>query len=706
MSSSLIVLQQKRLALASTQAKVFARSRASISKKLCILPAVKPCFISILTSVLASVLVLGCQPDLSVNAVGADSELQGADPAGFTPASPHTVAANKAVLGALPFDNIQDFEDAKRGFIARMPQLKVVDDTGKVIWDRTAYDFIQGEAPNSVNPSLWRQASLNNIDGLFEVTKGVYQLRGFDLANMTVIAGDSGWIIVDPLTTAETAKTALKFLNQTLGERPVSAIVFTHSHMDHFGGALGLFEQTPDDAIDIIAPAGFMHEATSENVMAGTAMSRRAMYMYGKQLPRSSRGHIDSGLGKEPAFGEFGILSPNIVVEQDSAMEIDGVPFEFQIVSGSEAPAEFTFYLPEQQAYCGAELVSKNMHNLYTLRGAKVRDALVWSRAIDDALNAQRDTKVYFGSHHWPIWGQAEVNEFLQKQRDTYKYIHDQSVRMLNAGFTPAEIAEQIQMPPSLSNTFASRGYYGTVKHNAKAVYQAYLGWYDANPVNLDPLPATASAVKYVELMGGADKIIAAANKAVAAGEYRWAAELVNHLVVADPDHNEAKVLLASIYDQLGYQAESAPWRDVYLTAAYELRHGSPEVGIDLASMKQILLQSPVENFMQSMASRVIGPEVFGEEFILNINFTDLDKNYVLELKNSVLHHKLAPKSAEANATLNISHELFVDLIIGKAGVKEVLFSDELAIEGSKLDFISFFSSLDKPKGVFNIVTP
>ncbi|MCK8043461.1 MBL fold metallo-hydrolase [Shewanella sp. 1CM18E] len=654
---------------------------------------------------LTTILLTGCQPDPDLSKVATEVKATEVDALGFTPASSHTASANQAVLSELPFDDVQDFEDAKRGFIASMPELKVVDDTGKVIWDRTAYDFIEGEAPASVNPSLWRQASLNNIDGLFEVTQGVYQLRGFDLANMTAIVGDSGWIIVDPLTTAETAKTALKFLNQTLGERPVSAIVFTHSHMDHFGGALGLFEQAPD-AIDIIAPAGFMHEATSENVMAGTAMSRRAMYMYGKQLPRSVRGHIDSGLGKEPAFGEFGILSPNVVVEHDSAMEIDGVPFEFQIVSGSEAPAEFTFYLPEQQAYCGAELVSKNMHNLYTLRGAKVRDALVWSRAIDDALNAQRDTKVYFGSHHWPIWGQAEVNEFLQKQRDTYKYIHDQSVRMLNAGLTPAEIAEQIQMPPSLSNTFASRGYYGTVKHNAKAVYQAYLGWYDANPVNLDPLPATASAVKYVELMGGADKIITAANKAVAAGEYRWAAELVNHLVVAEPNLNKAKTLLASIYDQLGYQAESAPWRDVYLTAAYELRHGSPEVGIDLASMKQILLQSPVENFMQSMASRVIGPEVFGEEFILNINFTDLDKNYVLELKNSVLHHKLAPKSAMVNATLNISHELFVDLIIGKAGVKEVLFSDELEIEGSKLDLVSFFSSLDKPKGVFNIVTP
>ncbi|MCL1051483.1 MBL fold metallo-hydrolase [Shewanella abyssi] len=657
---------------------------------------------------LAAILLLGCQPSQTGN--------QATDDYGFTPASTHTIDANNALLTELPFADKQDFKDAQRGFIAKMAELIVVDKQGKTIWDRSSYDFIEGDAPNSVNPSLWRQATLNNIDGLFEVTTGVYQLRGFDLANMTVIAGKTGWIVVDPLTTAETAKTAFEFLKQQLGERPISAILFTHSHMDHFGGALGLLENFSldnsalDDSsladIDIIAPAGFMHEATSENVMAGTAMSRRAMYMYGKQLPRSPRGHIDSGLGKEPAFGQFGILSPTTVIAQDSTQLIDGVPFEFQIVSGSEAPAEFTFYLPQQQAYCGAELVSKNMHNLYTLRGAKVRDALTWSSAIDSALNAQRDTQVYFGSHHWPIWGQDAINSFLEKQRDTYKYIHDQSVRMLNAGLTPAEIADAIEMPPELANTFASRGYYGTAKHNAKAVYQAYLGWYDANPINLDPLPAVASAAKYVKLMGGADKVIEQAKLALDAGEYRWAAELINHLVVADDGNERAKELLASSYDQLGYQAESAPWRDVYLSAAYELRHGSPEKGIDLASMKQILLRSPIENFLQSMASRVIGPEAFGEDFELNINFTDLDKNYVLTLKNAVLHHKLTPKSASANATLNISHELFIDLIIGSAGVSDLLFSDDLEIEGSKIDLASFFSKLDKPKGVFNIVTP
>ncbi|ACA88523.1 alkyl/aryl-sulfatase [Shewanella woodyi] len=654
-----------------------------------------------------SVLLVACSPDNKANIAGGEpGEI---DATGFTPASSYTIEANRQQLEKLPFDDTQDFTDANRGFIASLPDLKVSGSKGETIWNNPGYQFIEGEAPASVNPSLWRQASLNNIQGLFEVTKGVYQIRGFDLANMTLIQGKSGWIVVDPLTTAETAAVAIDFVNKQLGEKPVSAIVFTHSHMDHFGGALGLFKGDINAelaGVDIVAPAGFMHEATSENVMAGTAMTRRAMYMYGKRLPRSERGHIDSGLGKEPAFGTFGILAPTLSVETDESHVIDGVKFDFQIVSGSEAPAEFTFYLPEQQAYCGAELVSKTMHNLYTLRGAKVRDALQWSRSIDEAITGQKQAKVYFGSHHWPIWGEEAIGDFLEKQRDTYKYIHDQSVRMLNAGLTPNEIAEQIQMPPSLSNTFSNRGYYGTAKHNAKAVYQAYLGWYDANPVNLDPLPQTRAAVKYVKLMGGADAVLQHGQQAYSAGDYRWAAELLNHLVFAEPDNSAGKALLASTYDQLGYQAESAPWRDVYLSAAYELRHGAPEKGIDLVSMKQVLLRSPVENFLQSMASRVIGPEAFGEEMVLNIHFTDLDTNYVLTLKNAVLNHKKSPKSADASVTLNISHELFIDIIIGSAGASDLLFSDELDIEGSKLDLVSFFGLLDKPKGVFNIVTP
>ncbi|NRD72509.1 MBL fold metallo-hydrolase [Shewanella sp. VB17] len=663
------------------------------------------CRFSLLCAV--SLLLVACTPESSISATEGGVSI--VDAHGFSSASDHTIEVNRQLLNQLPFDDKQDFIDAKRGFIASLPDLKLTSPAGRTIWNTPEYDFIGGESPKSVNPSLWRQASLNNIQGLFEVAKGIYQIRGFDLANMTLIAGKSGWIIVDPLTTAETARAAIDFVNQQLGEKPISAIVFTHSHMDHFGGVLGLFKTAAEaklTTIDIVAPAGFMHEATSENVMAGTAMTRRAMYMYGKRLPRSERGHIDSGLGKEPAFGTFSILAPTISVATDESHIIDGVQFDFQIVSGSEAPAEFTFYLPEQQAYCGAELVSKTMHNLYTLRGAKVRDALQWSRSIDDALTHQKEAKIYFGSHHWPIWGQDAINDFLEKQRDIYKYIHDQSVRMLNAGLTANEIAEQLILPPSLSNTFSIRGYYGTVKHNAKAVYQAYLGWYDANPANLDPLPEENAAIKYVELIGGVDAVLQHAEAAYIKGDYRWTAELLNHAVFADSENKQVKTLLANTYDQLGYQAESAPWRDVYLSAAYELRHGTPDKGMDLASMKQVLLHSPVDNFFQSMASRVIGPDAFGEELLLNIYFTDLNENYVLELKNSVLHHSKATKAADANATLSISHELFIDIIIGSAGAKDMLFSDELTIEGSKLDLVNFFRLLDKPKGVFNIVTP
>ena len=667
----------------------------------------KPILLALSTAGL--ILLQACSPpDINISNQTIDQN-NAVDSAGFTAATEHTITANRALIKTLPFTDTQDFTDAKRGLIASLPSLKLTSENGDIIWEQAAYDFIQGDAPATVNPSLWRQASLNNIQGLFEVTKDVYQIRGFDLANMTVIAGKTGWIIVDPLTTAETAKAALEFVNEQLGKRPLAAIIFTHSHMDHFGGALGLLEGNNDELanIDIVAPAGFMHEATSENVMAGTAMSRRSMYMYGKRLPRSARGHIDSGLGKEPAFGTFSILTPTITVaETGEKLSLDGVDFEFQIVSGSEAPAEFTFYLPQMNAYCGAELVSKTMHNLYTLRGAKVRDALGWSSAIDQALTQQKKANVYFGSHHWPIWGQENIADFLEKQRDTYKYIHDQSVRMLNAGLTPNEIAEQITMPPALASTFATRGYYGTAKHNAKAVYQAYLGWYDANPANLNPLPKAQSANKYIDLMGGSDAVYQHAANAFAKGEYRWVAELLDRLVFTNKSDDKVKALLAKTYDQLGYQAESAPWRDVYLTAAYELRHGEPETGIDLVAMKQILLRSPIENFLQSMAGRIIGPDAFGKEYVVNINFTDLDENYVLTLKNAVLHHKKLPRDRDASVTLNITHTLFIDLVIGSAGVTDVLFSDDLELEGSKFDLVDFLSLFDKPKGVFAIVTP
>lgn len=637
-----------------------------------------------------------------------------ADEHGFSPASSFTKEYQASVIDELPFEDTEDFEQSNRGFIAKIPGLQVKNQQGRVIWDTQAYEFMGSsvdgtDAPASVNPSLWRQAKLNNLHGLYQISENIYQIRGFDLANMTVIQGQTGWIVVDPLTTAETAKVALDFVNEKLGERPVSAILFTHSHIDHFGGALGIVsnDELAQRPIPIVAPAGFMEEATSENVVAGMAMGRRSMFMYGKRLPKSERGHIGSGLGKEPAFGSFGILEPNLTISEPTETHvIDGVDFEFQVVSGSEAPSEFTFYIPKYKAWCGAEMVSRTMHNLYTLRGAKVRDALKWSGYINDAIEYAEKSDLYFGSHHWPIWKSDKIINFLKAQRDTYKYIHDQSVRMLNAGLTPEEIAETLTLPPSLAKNFSNRGYYGTVKHNAKAIYQGYMGWFNGNPAYLDPLPHTVSAEKYIALMGGADQVLSNAQKAFDQGEYRWVAELLNHLVFAEPDNQAARTMLANTYDQLGYQAESGPWRDVYLTGAYELRHGAPEVGVDIAMMKGVLREAPVENFFISMASRLIGPDAFDEDYKINITFTDLNENYVLWIENAVLHHQKADVAGDANATLKVTHELFLNMAIGEAGIKDTLFSDDLEVDGSKLDLVNFFRLFDKPKGIFNIVEP
>ncbi len=647
----------------------------------------------------------------------------GANTNGHIPPTASTARANSEILNQRPFGNRSDFDHARRGLIARDPNLVIQRPDGSRIWDMPAYDFVDADgqnAPASVNPSLWRQAALNNIHGLFEVTKGLYQIRGYDLSNMTIIEGDTGWILVDPLTAKETASKAFLFARQHLGEKPVTAILFTHSHIDHFGGVQGVLEHLSDaerQSLRIVAPAGFEEEATSENIIAGPAMSRRAMYMYGRPLSRDARGHVGTGLGKGPAFGTFGFAEPTDLIHQTGTrLTIDGVAFEFQIVSGSEAPAEFTFYLPEHKAFCGAELVSSTLHNLYTLRGAKVRDARIWSGFIEEARTRFADAEVYFASHHWPLWGRDHIQDFLARQRDTYKFIHDQSVRLMNRGLTPNEIADQLKLPEALNQDFDNQGYYGTVAHNAKAVYQYYMGWYTGNPARLHPLPEADAARRYVEMMGGIERVLATAEADFAAAadmdaeaahrHYRWLAELLNHAVFAAPDHPAAKALLAKVYDQLGYLAESGPWRDAYLTGAYELRHGGPEQGLNPAIMKELLLKTPVERFFDSMAVRLIPEAADGETLSLRITFTDLDESYLLLLENSVLRHRRAAHDAEADAALNLTRPLFVALLIGEAGLKELLFSDDLSVEGSKLDLIGFFSMLDKPDGAFNIVTP
>ena len=631
------------------------------------------------------------------------------DTHGFSAPTQFTADLNSAVEKELPLEDQQDFKDARRGLIASDDNLKVVNPDIGTIWDQTAYTFMESKAPASANPSLWRQARLNNIHGLFEVTKGIYQLRGFDLANMTLIEGKSGWIVVDPLTAKETSARAWDFAMQHLPEKPISAVIFSHSHVDHFGGATGIL--TPEEAaaskIRIVAPMGFMEEAVSENVIAGIAMGRRAQYMYGSRLPRSGRGHIGTGLGKEPAMGSISILEPTeIITRTPEEKIIDGVRFIFQNAPASEAPAELTFYLPDYKLFCGAEIASRCLHNLYTLRGTKVRDALKWTGYINEAIHLFGEAEIYMGVHHWPMWGNDRVIDFLKKQRDVYKYIHDQTVRMANAGLTPREISEELTFPESMRTTFANRGYYGTLSHNAKAVYQFYFGWYDANPANLNPLPPVESGKKYVEFMGGADSVLDKATASFDRGEYRWTAEVLNHLVFAEPGNDKARALLARTYDQLAYQAESGPWRDVYLTAAYELRHGSPEQGYDLTNALDLLEQTPISKFLDSMSVRLNGPKADGKNFTINLVFTDLNQSYVLHVENAVLHHRMAPPDPNANATLNITHAMFLRMALNTAGIKEFVFSDDVKVDGSKLDLIRFFTLLERPEGTFNIVTP
>jgi len=650
---------------------------------------------------------------------------EGADKQGHTAPTPATAKVNQSLLTKLPFANKTDFADATRGLIASDPNLVIKGGNGSTLWDMPVYDFIKyqgetGNAPSSVNPSLWRQASLNNHHGLFKLQDGLYQLRNFDLANMTIIESDNGWIIVDPLTVKETALRALSFAQQHLGKKPIKAIIFTHSHLDHFGGVDGILSTMSEQEkaqLRVIAPKGFMEESMSENLIAGAAMSRRASYMFGKFLSRTERGHVDTGLGKGPAYGTYGIIEPTDIVDYaTNQLDIDGVPIVFQFTPGAEAPAELTFYLPEHKAFCGAENVSKTMHNLYTLRGAKVRDASQWSAFIEQARVQFNEAELYFGSHHWPVWGKDNIQSFMANQRDTYKYIHDQTVRLMNAGHTPNEIAEMLQLPKSLQSTFSNRGYYGTVKHNAKAVYQAYMGWFTANPAMLDPLPEEETATRYIKAMGGADAVVKNASQLFEQAndvavdevtkEYRWIAQLLNQVIFSQPSHEKAKTLLAKTYDQLGYLAESGPWRDFYLTGAYELRHGGPEIGLVPASMKNVLLQTPVHKFLENMEVSLNGPEADGKSLRIKVNFTDLQQQYVLILENSVLRHKEANAETQANTTINITRSLFIDLIIGEAGLKDTLFGDELNIEGSKLDLLSFFSLIEKPKGTFNIVTP
>jgi alkyl sulfatase BDS1-like metallo-beta-lactamase superfamily hydrolase len=642
-----------------------------------------------------TVLIAGCGRDDGVGGATGD-------------AATATREANARVAASLPLDEPQAFEDAARGLIAR-PTGTIVSAEGAVLVDFGALAFLQGPAPATVNPSLWRQARLNANVGLFKVTDGIHQLRGFDIANMTLIDGQTGWIVVDPLTARETAAAAIAFAREHLGDKPVSAVIFTHSHADHFGGVLGVTSAGDAAArkLPIVAPAGFMEEATSENVMVGTAMGRRSGYQFGKDLPRDARGFVDAGLGKGVAYGTFGILPPTQLVTEDTQqLVLDGVTFVFHNTPNTEAPAEMTFEIPALKAYCAAELAQQTMHNLLPVRGAKVRDSRAWSNYLDDALGRLDGIDVMFASHSWPTWGGERIAQVVTAHRDVYKYTHDQTVRLINAGYTMDEIAEQVKLPASLGAVFAARGYYGDLRHNVRAVYQFYLGHYDGNPAHLDRLPPEASAPRYVELMGGTDGVIRAARAAYDQGDLRWAAELLNHVVFAEPSHPGARELLAQAYEQMGFMAEASTFRNSYLTAAAELRHGPPQKGLDRTRFLDVLQHTPVERFLDAMAAALDGPAADGANLRINLVLTDTGESHVLWIEHAVLHHKKAPPASDANATLALTHAMFVRLVAGAAGAKDLLLSDEVKVTGSRLDLGRFFGLLDKAPGTFAIVTP
>ena len=649
-------------------------------------------------------LCVACSPHVEDTVATAPGE---ADAAGFQPATPATRGVHAAAAIAVEAGGDADFELAMRGYLAGGGDVTITGPDGAPIWQTADYAFLHGTPADSADPGLWRQAQLNAIHGLFEVVPGIYQVRGYDLANMSVVEGEAGRILIDPLTSVENARAALDLINAELGARPVTAIILTHSHIDHFGGVAAVTEALGDQTVPVIAPAGFLDEAVSENVMAGIVMGRRAGYMYGMALPRSPRGHIGSGLGKHPSLGTHTIAEADIVIDHTGqALEIDGVRMEFQYAPQTEAPAELTVFFPDFNAWCGAELVSRNMHNLYTLRGAQVRDALAWSSAIDDARNlfaARAD--VAFNSHHWPVWGRDEVDAFLRGQRDVYKYIHDQTLRLAAQGLGPDEIAETIELPEGLASRFDLTGYYGTLKHNARAVYQRYFGWYDGVPAHLDPLPRTEAAARYVQAFGGVDATVALADEAFAAGDYRWASELAQHAVFAAPDNDGARDILARSYEQLGYQAVSGPWRDVYLSGAFELRHGiTPSAGE--AASAGILDAIPLDMFFSAMATRIDGPRAAAHDRVFNFVFTDVGETHVIELSNGVMHHRLADAMDDADATVRLTRAFWMRLLSREAGLLDMVGSEDFAVSGDRRALYGFFALLEQPDPDFAIVTP
>ncbi|ANW62389.1 alkyl sulfatase [Mycobacterium sp. djl-10] len=608
-------------------------------------------------------------------------------------------------LATLPFEDTTDFDDADRGFIAAMQPCVVTAADGRVVWDNDAYNFLAGEAPTTVHPSLWRQSQLAAKQGLYEVVEGIYQVRGLDLSNITFIEGDTGIIVIDPLISTETAAAALALYRAHRGERPVTAVIYTHSHVDHFGGVLGVTTQADVDAgtVAVIAPEGFLAHAVQENVYAGTAMARRAGYMYGAALEKGPLGQVGCGLGQTTSGGEVAVIVPTLdITTTGETHVIDGVEIEFQMAPGTEAPAEMHFYFPGFRALCMAENATHNLHNLLTLRGALVRDPHGWSGYLTEAIDSFGDrTDVVFASHHWPTWGADRIVEYLGLQRDLYAYLHDQTLRQLNQGYTGIEIAENFMMPPALEKAWHTHGYYGSVSHNVKAVYQRYMGWFDGNPARLWAHPPEALGPRYVAAIGGPDRVVEVAQQAFDDGDFRWAATLLDHVIFTDENHDGARRLYADTLDQLAYGAECATWRNFFLAGATELRVGNFGTPGETSSPTLLAQLSP-EQIFDALAISVNGPRAWELELAVDISFTDLGSNYRLTLRNGVLvYRKTAADPATAGATLTLAAK--VRILALAAGD---FTSPGLDVGGDPAVLQQLVSVLDKPDPSFNIVTP
>lgn len=625
-------------------------------------------------------------------------------------AEPATRAVNDGFVKALPFNDRTDFDDAKRGFIATLADGVVAGPGGKPAWDVKPYDFLKSDqVPPTVNPSLWRQAQLNAIHGLFKVTERVYQVRGLDLANLTIIEGDSGLILIDPLLSNETAAAALDLYVKHRAAKPVVAVIYTHSHVDHFGGGRGVMSEADaaSGKVKVIAPDGFMDHAVAENVIAGNAMSRRAQFQFGSALPVGDRAQIDTGLGKALSKGTISLIPPNDLIKQPyETRTIDGVEMEFHLVPGSEAPAEMLIYFPQFKLLNMAEDATHNMHNLYTLRGAEIRDGRRWSRYIGDAIDRYGNrVDVVIAQHHWPMWDNARIVSFLKKQRDLYKFIHDQTVRLLNHGLTPTEIAEQLKLPPSLSNDWASRGYYGTLSHNAKAVYQFYLGWYDANPADLNPLPRAEEARKEIEYMGGADAVLKRARDDFKAGQYRWVASVMSKVVFADPVNRAARDLGADALEQLGYQSEAATWRNAYLLGAAELRGGVQKSNASTASA-DLLKGVSLDLAFDFLGVRLNAAKAEGKHIVINWTFTDLNQTYVMNLENSALTHTAGKLSDDADASITLTRAALDAITLKQRTFLGSVLTGDIWVGGNPLKVRELFGLLDDFSPDFEVVEP